>query len=121
MFAWRPNMTTALAISGNTPFGNFTTVTQYAGYTLWDLMNDPGWWQLTLVRRAVVARRVAGCLCMTLADMHAAVSGGWCCFLAAAVRGVSVHMCMILVHVAVITCMKAPALSAWRWLTCMQR
>jgi hypothetical protein len=32
------------------------------------------------VNRAIVAQRVARCLCLVLADMHATVSGGCCCF-----------------------------------------
>jgi hypothetical protein len=86
MFAWHPTMTTVLGISGNTPSGNFTTVTQWAGYSLQDLMDDPAWWQQPLVVRGIVAQRVARCIFMGLATMHAEVGGGWCCFPAAATR-----------------------------------
>jgi hypothetical protein len=96
MFAWHPTMTTALAISGNTPSGNFTTITQWAGHSLQDLMDDPAWWQQPLVVRAIVALRVARCIFMGLATMHAAVGVGWCCS-AARTSGDIVHICMMLV------------------------
>jgi hypothetical protein len=73
-FAWHPTMITALVISGNAPSGNYTTVTQWAGYTPRDLMDNPSWWQQPLFVRAVVAQRVARCIFMGLATMHAAVS-----------------------------------------------
>jgi hypothetical protein len=98
MFLWHPTMITVLAISRNAYSGNFTTVTQWAGYSLQDLMDDPAWWRQPLIVRAIVAQRVARCIFTGLAKMHAAVSGGWCCFLPGS-RGVSVHMCMMLVQV----------------------
>jgi hypothetical protein len=88
MFAWHPTMTTALAISGNTPSGNVTTVTQWAGYSLQDLMDSPGWRQQPMYVRAIVSRRVARCTFMALATVHAAVSDGCCCFSAAGTMGV---------------------------------
>jgi hypothetical protein len=93
MFPWHPTMTTVLAISRNPSSGNFTTVTQWAGYSLQDLIDDPAWWQQPLIVRAIVAQRVARCIFMGLATMHTAVSGGRCCFPAAGTRGVcaSVH------------------------------
>jgi hypothetical protein len=110
MFRWRPTMTTVLAISGNAPSGNFTTITQWAGYSLQDLMDDPDWWQQSLILRVVVAQRVARCIFMGLATMHAAVGGGWCCFLAAGTRGLSALFCYAGAG-AVVKCM-TPAISA---------
>jgi hypothetical protein len=86
MFAWHPTMTTALAVSANTPSGNATTVTQFAGHSLQDLMDSAAWWQLPLDVRAVVTQRVGRCLFMALATMHAAVGDGCCCFPAAGIR-----------------------------------
>jgi hypothetical protein len=88
MFAWHPTMTTALALSANAPSGNVTTVSQWAGYSLQDLMDSTAWWQRPLPVRAVVSQRVGRCIFMALATLHEAVSDGCCCFPAAGTSGV---------------------------------